>query len=280
MYTPCHWRDFASPISLLFTVPMLPRRHSRAVPNTTPPQPTSGSLSSRRPLNLVTHQHPFRASTTQTVETESFVSEILPQEILPVPLQPVSFPPGDSGHRRQQTRDDAQETLRSPPFEERVSSQPPGVMPMPIPSISRTPEPPSPMQFPQPAPGGGIGGFASTPLPHREPGHGNFCNNAAGYTRLFDPKFSAKSDSNSSPYETTGVSEGVHAGIWPTYNKVCQEFDEKRLKKWNDDLDLLLIFVSLVVQGDRWSLILIGLTRPAVRFVLCYCHGLFHQVPR
>jgi len=50
----------------------------------------------------------------------------------------------------------------------------------------------------------------------------------------------------------------MHAGVWPTYNKVSQEFDEKRLKKWNEDLDVLLIFVSLVVMDDQSSLILTG----------------------
>ena len=49
-------------------------------------------------------------------------------------------------------------------------------------------------------------------------------------------------------YETAGVSEGIYAGVWPIYNKVSKEFDEKRLKQWNDDLDVLLIFVSLLVR--------------------------------
>ena len=48
--------------------------------------------------------------------------------------------------------------------------------------------------------------------------------------------------------ETAGVSEGIHAGVWPTYNKVSQEFDEKGLKQWNDDLDVLLIFVSVLAR--------------------------------
>ena len=48
--------------------------------------------------------------------------------------------------------------------------------------------------------------------------------------------------------ETAGVSEGIHAGVWPTYNKVSQEFDEKGLRQWNDDLDVLLIFVGLLVR--------------------------------
>jgi hypothetical protein len=33
--------------------------------------------------------------------------------------------------------------------------------------------------------------------------------------------------------------------VWPTYNKLSKEFDEKNLEKWNSDLDVLLIFVSL-----------------------------------
>ena len=57
-----------------------------------------------------------------------------------------------------------------------------------------------------------------------------------------------RSDSGPAHYEPAGISEGIHAGVWPTYNKVSQEFDEKRLKQWNDDLDVLLIFVSLVVR--------------------------------
>jgi hypothetical protein len=60
--------------------------------------------------------------------------------------------------------------------------------------------------------------------------------------------FTTHSDSNPKP---AGISEDLHAGVWHTYNKVSQEFDEKRLKKWNEDLDTLLILVSLVVKGDR-----------------------------
>ena len=207
---------------------MLPRRRSTK-PTLDPSPllpPTSGSASSRRPLNLVTHQHPFRASTAQAIGTESPVSEIPP-----IPPRPATFlpsPPSSSGPRRQQTRYDTLETLYSPSFEERVQSQPLNIMPMPVPSVPQTPEPPtSPMRSRQPA-GGGIGGFA--PI----------------------PKFNAYSDSGLPPYETAGTSEGPHAGIWATYNKVSQEFDEKRLKKWNDDLDVLLIFVSLVVKNNRF----------------------------
>ena len=82
------------------------------------------------------------------------------------------------------------------------------------------------MRSHQPAPGGGVGGFPST------------------------PNFTTHSDSGSPRYETAGISEGIHAGIWPIYNKASQEFDEKRTKKWNKDLDILLIFVSLLVTSQ------------------------------
>jgi len=113
-----------------------------------------------------------------------------------------------------------------------------------MPSISQAPELP-----------GGVGGFASI------------------------PKFATCSDSSSPSYETTDISGGVHAEVWATYNKVSEEFDEKRLKKWNEDLDVLLIFVSLLVNGviidSDWTE-----TRSSVQFVLCYRHSLPHQVIR
>ena len=54
----------------------------------------------------------------------------------------------------------------------------------------------------------------------------------------------SRPDSGPTYYEPAGISEGIRAGVWPTYNKVSQEFDEKRLKQWHDDLDVLLIFAS------------------------------------
>ena len=64
------------------------------------------------------------------------------------------------------------------------------------------------------------------------------------------PVHPPRPDPGPAHYEPAGISEGIHAGVWPTYNKVSQEFDEKRLKQWNDDLDVLLIFVSLVVRAS------------------------------
>jgi len=244
---------------------MLPRRYSYSTRPTlkpTPPQPASDYLSTRRPPNLVTHQQSFHASAAQTVETEPFVSETSSQEISPVPLRPVSFPPshpGNSEPGRQSFRHDTQETLWSSTFEEPVSQQLPNIMSMPTPSSSQTPGIPiSPVRSHQPT--RSVGGFAPSPPLHHESSSDHFRHSTADYTHRFDPKFTTNSNPILPPYETVGLSEGVHAGVWATYNRISQEFDEKRLKKWNEDLDVLLIFVSLVVMGGQSSLILTGLT--------------------
>ena len=59
---------------------------------------------------------------------------------------------------------------------------------------------------------------------------------------------SARQESGPAHYEAEGVSEGIHARVWPTYNKVSREFDEDMLRQLNDDLDVVLIFVSLSVR--------------------------------
>jgi len=247
VYTPCHWRDATSRISPLLTIAMLSRRHlTKATSNPVSPPLTSGSVSHRRSPNLIAHQQSLRAPSAQTVEAGSFVSETSPgREFPPVPLQPVSFPPlppGNSGPRWQQTRHDTQETLWSPPFGEYAPIQPPNAISMPTPSISRVPGPSFPMQFHHPVPGGGVGGFALNLSPHHEPSRDHPHYNTADFTHGFYP--TTHLDSNSPPHETADISEGPHAGVWPTYNKVSQGFDKKRLKKWNEDLNTLLIFVS------------------------------------
>jgi len=209
---------------------MLPHRRSTdATLNRSPSPLTSSPVIGRRSLNLVAHQQPFRASTSQTVETDTFVSETTPRDIFPAPSRPVSplrLPPGNSGPRRQQSLHDTQETLWSPPLEERVSPEPPNFFPTS--PVSQTSEPrASPTRSRRPALGGGTGRSASI------------------------QKSATRSDPNPPPYETAGTSEGMHAGFWPTYNKASREYDEKRLGKWDRDLDILLVFVSLVVMGDR-----------------------------
>ena len=76
-----------------------------------------------------------------------------------------------------------------------------------------------PTQPRRPAPGGGVGGFACTA---DDPPH----------------------------YGSADISRGIHEKVWQTYNKVSKGFDEKKLEKWNKDLDTLLIFVSLMLGCD------------------------------
>jgi len=200
----------------------------KPTPNRSPSPLTSGSVRGRRSLNLVTHQQPFRASTAQTIDTKPFASgsETSPRDTLPVPSRPASplrLPPGNIGPRRQQTKHDTQETLCSTPIEEHVPPQSPNVIPTsPVSQSSKQ--------------------RASSTRSRRRGGAGRFAST---------PKSVTRSDSNSPPYETTGTFEGMHAGFWPIYNKVSQEFDEKRLGKWDRDLDTLLIFVSLAATGDQ-----------------------------
>ena len=82
-------------------------------------------------------------------------------------------------------------------------------------------------------------------------------------------------DSGPSHDESANISGGIHADVWPTYNRISQEFDQKRLVKWNADLDVLLIFVSVAHY-----LTTIRLTRSAGRLVLCHRHSLPRQGPR
>lgn len=226
---------------------MLPRRKSTNVtPGHASPQSTGGSVCSRRPLSPVTTQQPLRRLTTPTVETESPVSGPSPQGPPPIPPPRPVPTPGNSGLRRRSTRRGTHETPRSP-FEERVQPRPPGMPMVTIPQISEPP-PPAPTQFGQLAPGDGVGGFTSIPSPHLGPSRDYYNHNTADYTYRFDTTPSVRSDSGPPHYESADISGGIHANVWPTYNKISQEFDDKRLAKWNADLDVLLIFVSLMIR--------------------------------
>ena len=232
---------------------MLHRRSSTNVtPDQTSPRPTSSSFSSRRPLSVATNQQAFRAHTAE-VETESPKSEISPQATPPIPPRPVSFPllpPGFGGLRRQSTRQNTHDSYASALEEyDPVTSRPPSIPPIPsppFPQIPGHPPPTPPRHRQQPAPGGGIGGFAFSSS-QRGPSRGDSHHNTADYTYRFDTLSS--SDSDPPHYESEDVTGGIHAKVWPTYNKISKEFDEKRLDKWNSDLDVLLIFVSLMVGG-------------------------------
>ena len=232
--------DFSGDIPLVSSL-MLPRKNS-TVPNPgfASPHLAGGSLGPGRPLNLVTSQKTFRASASQTLETDSPQSETFSKD---TPISPV-MPPRPSplpqlpprGLRRQSTRKATYETFGSA-FEFPQQPRPLNIMPIP----PSPPEPGSPLPpiTTQPRmPTTGVGGFAM-PSPHRH-GHQHTTDGSYGFDTILSPR----SDPGRLHYESADISGGIHANLWPTYNKISQVFDEKRLSKWNGDLDVLLIFVS------------------------------------
>ena len=221
---------------------MLPRRNSTNLnPGYASPRPTSGSFGGTRPLNLVTNQKTFRANTAQTVETESPQSEKFPQDTPiapPTPPRPSPIPelPPRNSLRRQSTRRNTYEPFSSAP-DFPSQSRPPNIMPMPSSPPLRSPvHPPSPIQPRQSAPGEGVGGFT-------------YFRQYTADTYRLNAMPSPHSDPGPHHYKPADVSGGIHADVWPTYNKISEEFDQKRLSKWNTDLDVLLIFVSIILRG-------------------------------
>ena len=176
--------------------------------------------------------------------------EISPHDFPPVPpprpTQSSQSPPSNTGLRRQSTRRSTNETFRSA-LEEH---DPPRPFSMPMPTIQRPSElpPPTPTRLRQFGPGGGVGGF--TPVSPRRGSSRDY--STADYTYRFDTMPSPRTDSGPPHYESANISGGIHANVWPTYNKISEEFDEKRLAKWNADLDVLLIFVSLTSRPCHW----------------------------
>ena len=219
---------------------MLPHRNS-----TNPhlshasPHPTSGSYGGGWPLSFVNSQKTFPPTTAQAVQTESPQTENVSQDIPippPMPPRPLLFPEPlpRSSLKRKSTRRNANEPFGyAPGFPSQV--QPPDIM-MPSPRPLQIPVYPHPIQPPQPVPGEGVGGFT------------HFRQYTADAYRL-DAMPSPYSDSGSRNYKPGDVSGGIHADVWPTYNKISEDFDQKKLDKWNKDLDLLLIFVSPISGG-------------------------------
>ena len=231
--------------SLVFHT-MLHRRDS--------PFPTGGSsdVGGRRPLSLITNQKTFRATTAQTIETESPQSETFPYDapiappMPPRPLQPL--PPRNNALRRQSTRRDTFDLF--PP-----QSRQPNIVPMPTP-----------------------GGFAMPPAPGRGSNRDHPYQYTADYAYRFDTIPPPRSDSGPPHYESADISGGIHADVWPIYNKISQELDERKTLKLNTDLDVVLIFVSLALGSvikSSWID-----TEPTVRFVLCDRHFISPQGPR
>ena len=209
------------------------------------PGSASGSTGGRRPSNLT--------------ETESPVSEMSYQALPPTsPWPPRSSRPGQGS-----TQHNTDEILGST-VEENDQPQPPHPLMPIIPRISEHYS----IQPRQPVPSDNVGGFAPIFSSH----HG-----AGDRTHRFDAMSSPPSNSGPPHYKPADISGGIPAEVWPTYNKISQEFDEKRLKKWSADLDVLLISVG---HGQDWSSISIGLIRSAGHLILYHCHSLPHPGPR
>lgn len=224
---------------------------------------------------------------TESPQSETFPQDtpIAP----PMPPRPPPFPelPPRNNLKRQSTRCNTDETF-GPALD--FPSQPPDIMPMPAPPpLQSQAHPPTPLGPGQLAPGEGVGGFALTFSPQQpasgegaapSDGVGGFAvtsspprgfswhyslQHIADYADRFGPASPPRSDSNSSDGDSTDrsyrpkkkkgthvdMSGGIHADVWPTYNKVSQAFDEKKLEKWNKDLEVLLLFVSLALGGGR-----------------------------
>ena len=216
---------------------MLPRRTSAdLIPGRTPSQQISGTVRGRRPLSMVTTQQIFHASPAETVDIE-YEPETSPSEPHPLP-RPA---PDESKHRPQLTQRAAHDTKTFP-----STLEEPPYMPFPTVPVIQISQPPSPTPTTRPrlAPGDDMDG-----LPHRPTSRGS-----SAYNYRFDAVPPSPSDAGP-PEWTANICDGIHADVWPTYNKISQEYDEKRLAKWSTDLDVLLIFVRLrgwlVINFDR-----------------------------
>ena len=209
----------------------------------TAPRLTNSYVGGRPPLTLVAHQEPFCAAAAQTVETDPSQHKTFPQDTqdAPMPLRPSSSPllpsPRKGGARRRSVRTDTDETL-SPTSESPLQFQSPNAI-----------SPTTPILLQRPAPGEDVDESTKPPPARHWSGHEySHQHTANSYSCRFDA--APSSDSGPSHYTSADVSGGVHAHVWPIYNGVSQKFDEKVSSRWNDDLDLLLIFVSLPPDGS------------------------------
>ena len=219
----------------------MPRRNSKKPsPGYTPPRLTNSYVGGRPPLTLVTYQDPFRATPAQTVEAEPSQFKTFQQDTqdAPVPPRPSTSPLSPRSSRRQSVRTDTDETL-SPVSESPSQFQSPNISsPTSIPSR-------------KPTLGKDTDEFARPPPIRHWSGHENSHQHAAdSYSYQFGTAPSPPTKSGPSHYTSADVSGGVYAHVWPVYNRISQESDQKLFSRWNFDLDVLLIFVSLLLDGS------------------------------
>ena len=252
VYTPATCGTVSHTSLLLVPAAMLPRRTStNATPIRVPPRP-GGSGGDKQPLSLATGRQVSGAPTIMEVETESPVSEMPPQEFPPMPTQPMPFShpsPGNSGLGEQSALRNTHKPFPSA-FGERAPPQPPSMPMVIMPRISEPP-PPTPRRPRRPTRGGSVGGFLLASSPYRRFSSGYSRRYTRGYTNPFDTMPTPHLDSGPHHYESADISGGTHANVWPIYNEISKEVDKKRLDKWNDDLDVLLIFVGLMIGAGH-----------------------------
>ena len=206
------------------------------------------SYGGRRPLTLISNNRNFGSS---AVNVESPQSGIFEHDIPPMPPRPMPMPSrpmplsqllsGNGRLKRRSTRHNTCETFSSPPnFSNPLNSVPISALPH-----AHTPGHPHSVPVgPQQPFGEGVGGFTATPLPPR--GSNNDHRHTAAYVNRFGTVPSPNPDADFPHYESADISGGIHAELWPIYNKLSMEFDNKRLEKWYTELDVLLIFVSVL----------------------------------
>ena len=203
----------------------------------TSPRLTNSYVGGTPLLTLVTHPEPFYAAHTVETEPKTFSqdSQDAPTPLRPSPF-PLSTPPRSGGHRRRSVRTDTGETL-TPTSESPLQFQSPNTI-----------SPTTPILSPKLAHGKDVDEFPKSPQVRHWSGHEySHQHTADSYSYQFD----APSPPGSGPshYTSADVSGGVHAHVWPIYNTVSQTFDQKLSSRWNDDLDVMLIFVSLILGG-------------------------------
>ena len=171
---------------------------------------------------------------------------------------PSSSGPPSVETNQQPSRADVPETVETGSPQSETSPQLTQSPPPPEPTPLLYSETHTPTQNPQSSPGGdvtNVGGFKKPPPFSRNTSRAMTYRNTANYPYRFDDLPSLRPNSDPPHYEFESVTGGVHAEVWPIYNKISEENDKKMLKKWNSDLDVLLIFVSaalgLVVDSDR-----------------------------
>ena len=228
---------------LLPACAMLRRNQKKPNPVYPPPRLTNSYVGGRPPLTLVTHQESFRAAPAQTVETEPSQLGTFPQNTqdAAMPLRPPASPLSPRSSRRQSIRTDTDETL-SPVSESPSQFQLPNIISSPTILPSR-----------KPTLGEDIDEFARPPPIRHWSGHEYSHQHAAdSYPYQFGTAPSSPERSGPSHYTSADVSGGVYAHVWPVYNRISKRSDNELLSRWYEDLDQLLIFVSLLLDGSPW----------------------------